>query len=368
MSIVNLKYRICFFLIITLAWLNPGYSNKTVTTFYYYHGRDYGSEAIYNPVIIIMNGGFGILQISNRSNRIADINFANGWKNVTYNLSHPFNTINRFGWDKFWRQEVIPSSVKLKQAQYYPNYKNHLFGGGFTYRAFLDWYRWYGFPQSTLWALSSWFAYHFLNEVVENNYYVGPNVDSISDMYIFNTAGLLLFSFNHVNRFFANTLHMRDWSFMPGIDPVQKTIENIGQNFMIKIKLPFWDSWSYFNHWGTHGMFGLSYQRPNMTSISFAGGLVAKNLVNIENNSGVREQTTTLIWTAGVFYDRENSLLISLILSGTKGYKARLNIYPGIIKVGKLSPGFFFNLRKDNQAVIGIHFFYLLPALAGRIE
>src|SRR4030043_2214634 len=92
MSIVNFKYRICFFLIITLTWLNPGYSNKTVTTFYYYHGRNYGSEAIYNPVIIIMNGGFGILQISNRSNRIADINFANGWKNVTYNLSHPFNT------------------------------------------------------------------------------------------------------------------------------------------------------------------------------------------------------------------------------------------------------------------------------------
>jgi hypothetical protein len=364
----NVCYKIWVCLFTTLFWLTPGYSNNADSTFYFYHGRDYGSEATFNPLTIIINGGFGILQISNHSNSITDIDFINGWKNVTYNLSHPFNTIDQFGWKKFWRQEVIPSSVRLKQAQYYPNYKNHLWGGGFTYRAFLDWYRWHRFPHSTLWALSSWFAYHFLNEIVENNQYVGPNVDSISDMYIFNTAGLLLFSFNGVSRFFANTLHMRDWSFMPGYDPALNTIENVGQNFMIKIKLPFWDSWSYFNHWGTHGMFGLSYQRADKTSISIAGGLVAKNLVNIENNSGVREQTTTLVWTAGIFYDRENSLLTSLILSGTKGYKARLNIFPGMIKIGRLSPGFFFNLRKDNQAVMGLHFFYLFPSLARRLK
>lgn len=355
-------------LAIILLWLISAYSQDKTVIFYYYHGKDYGSEATFNPLSITLNGGFGILQISNRSNRLADIDFVNGWKNVTYNLSHPFETIDQFGWKKFWWQEVIPSSVKLKQAQYYPNYKNHLLGGGFTYRAFLDWYRWHGFPHSTLWALSSWMVYHFLNEVVENNYYIGPNVDPLSDMYIFNTAGLLLFSLPMANRFFANTLHMRDWSFMPGYDPALRTIENIGQNFMIKVKLPFLDSWSYFNHWGTHGMFGLSYRRKDLTSISLAGGLVAKDLVHIDNNSGVREQTTTLVWTAGIFYDRENSLLLSLILSGTKGYKARLNIYPGMIRIGKLSPGFFFNLRKDNQAVMGLHFFYLLPSIAQRIR
>ncbi len=202
------------------------------------------------------------------------------------------------------------------------------------------------FPIPPCGRFSSWMAYHFLNEVVENNYYIGPNVDPLSDMYIFNTAGLLLFSLPMANRFFANTLHMRDWSFMPGYDPALRTIENIGQNFMIKVKLPFLRSWSYFNHWGTHGMFGFSYQRKNLTSISLAGGLVAKDLVHIDNTSGVRELTTTLVWTAGIFYDRENSLLLSLILSGTKGYKARLNIYPGVIKIGKLSPGFFFNLRR----------------------
>ena len=106
----------------------------------------------------------------------------------------------------------------------------------------------------------------------------------------------------------------------------------------------------------------------NPEVISFAGGLVAKELVQIDNDTGVRELTTSLVWTAGIFYDRENSLLASLILFGTKGYRVRVNIYPGVIKFGRLSPGFFINLRKDNQAVLGFHFIYLLPALARRIR
>ncbi|NIV03608.1 MAG: hypothetical protein GWN16_10055 [Calditrichae bacterium] len=155
---------------------------------------------------------------------------------------------------------------------------------------------------------------------------------------------------------------------MPGYDPWLRTIENIGQNFMIKIDLPFLENWSYFNHWGVHGMFGLSYRRPDGISYSVAGGLVAKDLVEIENNSGVRELTTSLVWTLGFFYDQHNSLLASLILSGTKGYKARLNVYPGLIHIGWVSPGFFLNLRKDNQVVTGFQFNFTPFGLARRAK
>jgi hypothetical protein len=348
---------------------SPQLSGQTKDhTFYFYEGKPYGSEAIYSPVRVIINGGFGIMQISNRPNDLSTVNFKNGFDNVVFNLTHPLETISKFGWERFLTREVIPTSVQLKNAQYYPNYKLHLIGGGFTYRAFVDWYRWHHYPSPRVWALTSWFAYHFLNEIVENNAYVGHNVDPIADFYIFNTAGLLLFSFNGVARFFSNTLNMQDWSFMPGYDPVLNTIENNGQNFIIKIKLPFLDRWSYFNHWGVNGMFGLSYLRDDSTSISFAGGVVAKELINVENNSGVRELTTNLVWTAGIFYDLNNSLLTSLILAGTKGYKARLNVYPGVLKFGKLSPGFFVNLRKDNQVVFGIHLNLLPVGIAVRVN
>lgn len=343
-------------------------SQTADTTFYFYHGKPYGSEANFNPLRTILNGGFGIMQISNRSNDLRSVDFERGFKNVTYNLSHPFATISAYGWENFLTREVIPTSVRLKNAQYYPNYKLHLIGGGFTYRAFVEWFRFNGYPHPKWQAFFSWFAYHFLNEVVENNEYSGPNVDPISDIYIFNTAGLLLFSSDKVARFFGNTLHMRDWSFQPAYDPMLHTIENVGQNFMIKVKLPFWENWSYFNHWGVHGMFGLSHTREDGRSYSFAGGLVAKDLVELENNSGVREMTTTLVWTAGVFYDRNNSLLASLILSGTKGYKARLNIYPGLLHLGRVSPGLFANLRKDNQIALGLQFSFLPFGPAYRIK
>jgi hypothetical protein len=332
---------------------------------YFYHGKNYGSEAIFNPITVIINGGFGILQISNRSNDLSTVNFKQGFRNVTYNLGHPIRTIEKFGWDNFLSREVIPTSIEIKSAQFYPNYYNHLIGGGFTYRALVDWYRYHNFPQPVLWSLTSWFIYHMLNEVVENNQFNGANVDPIADMYIFNTAGLILFSFNSVANFFATKLNMRDWSFMPAYDPWNNTIENNGQNYMIRFKLPFLDRWSLMYHWGVHGMYGLSHRLKKGNTFSISGGLVVKDLVEIDNETGVREVTATLVWTAGLFWDRYNSLMTSLIFSGTKGYKARLNIYPGVIKFGKFSPGFFINLRKDNQMVIGL-FFAKIPLGIGQ--
>ena len=324
--------------------------------FYFYHGKNYGSEAVVNPLTTILNGGFGILQISNRSNILSSVDFETGIKNVSYNLSHPIKVIEQYGWKRFLTREVIPTSIQLRNAQFYPNYYNHLIGGGFTYRAMLDWYRYHNLPRPKLWAFTSWWVYHLLNEVVENSRFSGPTVDPIADVYIFNTAGIILFSFDKVANFFANTLNMRDWSFMPSYDPWQNSIENIGQNFMTRIKLPFVNRWSLMYHWGVHGMYGLSYHLPSGNTYSLAGGLVIKDLVEIDNKTGVREQTGTLVWTAGIFWDRNNSLMGSLILAGTKGYKARLNIYPGVIKIGKFSPGVFINLRKDNQFVLGVHY------------
>lgn len=352
--------------LLILTCVGQGFSAANDSSYYFYHGRSYGSEETFNPLTTILNGGFGILQISSRSNRISDIDFSTGLRNVTYNLSHPFSAIEKFGWNRFLSQEVIPTSYKLKEAQYFPNYELHLIGGGATFRMFLEWYRWHQFPKPVLWSLTSWFSYHFINEVVENNTYQGPSVDVLADMYIFNVGGLLLFSSDRVSRFFGQTLQLRDWSFMPAYDPALQTIENVGQNFMIKIKLPFWKPWSLMYHFGVHGTWGLSYRRRDGRSFSLTGGLIAKDIVDIDNGSGVRSQTTNLVWTAAMFYDLNNSLLASLILAGTKGYKVRLNIYPGIFRIGNFSPAFFISLRDDNALVTGFHVHFSPFGLARR--
>jgi hypothetical protein len=62
--------------------------------------------------------------------------------------------------------------------------------------------------------------------------------------------------------------------------------------------------------------------------------------------------TASLRWSAGAFYDVKNSALISFSVSGADHNKLRLNVYPGIVKIGPLSPGFF--LQNTGEWVVGI--------------
>ncbi len=346
------KYLIIF---ISFALLSNTCEAQDDKENYFYHGQNYGSELIATPFTTIINGGFGILQISNRSNHLHDINYTRGFKNLTYNLSHPFEVISDYGWGEFLKREVLPLGFKRSNSQFIPNYELHLIGGGMTLRRFKEWYRWHNYPHPTSWAYLSWFFYHFINEVVENNTYKGKNIDPVSDMYIFNTLGAVLFSWDKAAKFFGQTLNMRDWSYMPSYDPWQNSVENVGQNFIIKYELSFMRPWSFTYLFGNHGSWGLSYRKKDGDSYTFGAGIVADDLVEIKNRNQSRTQTVTLAWTFGLFYDRENSLLASLILAGTKGYKMRLNIYPGLIWFKRLSPGLFVNLRKDNQVVFGLH-------------
>ncbi len=204
---------------------------------YFYHGYDYGSEAMFNPLSIVINGGYGIFQLGQRHRRLAAVDYHTGWRDVWDNISHPWRSIRAYGEENFIRTEILPTTMAPRSSQYLPNYQNHLIGGGMTYRALVEWFRWHEFPKPKLWALLSLTAYHTLNEIVENNLYRGVNVDPIVDMLIFNPLGVMLFSSDRVARFFSETLHLRNGSFFPTINPALGTLENNGQNFAIKIRL-----------------------------------------------------------------------------------------------------------------------------------
>jgi len=42
-----------------------GTANHDTTQYFFYHALPYGSQATYNPMNVIINGGYGILQIPN---------------------------------------------------------------------------------------------------------------------------------------------------------------------------------------------------------------------------------------------------------------------------------------------------------------
>jgi len=318
--------------------------------YYFYHRLPYGSETLIHPIRLIVNGGFGITQFDNRDNRILEIDYGTGVDNVWRNLSNPIAAIEQQGWHDFLEREMLPFSISAKKGHFWPNYTLHLIGGGMSYRLMEEWFRYHGYRHSTTYALTTLGAYHFLNEVVENDDYVGYTTDPIADFYVFNPLGVALFSVDSVARFFAQTLNMVEWSYQPAVNLETGALENNGQNFALKY--PLFRRWSAFYHMGTQGELGLSYQRGNGDCVSFGFGGQANNLFNLTDDvKGV-----DLVPTIGFFYDRHNSLLASLFFADRDDYRVRLNVYPGVFSVNGFSPGFFLGLghRGDLKGGISI--------------
>ena len=326
----------------------PG--DTTGEPYFFYAGRAYGSESLVHPLRMVVNGAFGITQIDNRSNVLGDIDYDTGWSNVWDNLRDPGWSIRTIGWKAFLTEEILPVSSNSKKARYWPNYTQHLIGGGMSYRLAAEWFRWNGYAHPKLWSVATMTVYHVFNEVVENDGYVGPTSDPVADLLLFDPASILLFEHDGIAGFFAKTLHMAEWPYQPAYDPRTGALENNGQNFVLKWRLPRSKRWSLFNHYGTHSEVGLSYTRDDGTCWSFGAGLKAGDLVEL--GDGVR--TVDLVPAAGLFYDRENSLMFSLLFANTKDYKLRANLYPGLVRWGFFSPGAFVALRRNNAVVAGV--------------
>lgn len=321
------------------------------TTRWFYHGRDYGSDALVNPLQLVVNGAFGILQLENRDPRLDHIDYANGARNVWMNLRDPFTSIRASGWRNFVGQELLPFSTTVRDARYWPNYTQHLIGGGMSWRMMKEWYTAHDYAHPTAWSLVTLGGYHFLNEVVENDGYVGRTTDPIADLEVFDPLGILLFSHPSVCAFFSRRLNMADWSYQPCIDPTTHALANNGQNFALKLPIGH-TRWSLFDDYGVHSEGGLSYALgPGRGSISFGGGFSASDLVDLGNG----ERTVDLVPSGGLFYDRDNSLLASLSWSRHGREPVRVNLYPGWLKIAGWSPGMFVAENQRGKLAMGLN-------------
>ncbi len=326
----------------------PGHEGS----YYFYRGQDFGSQSLIHPLRLILNGGYGIMQISNRDNRPGRIAYAKGAANVGRNLLYPGWAVSEMGFWDFLSSEVIPISVNSGNAQYWPNYMNHLLGGDMSYRMMTEYYRYHEWRRPRLMAGVTLFAYHFLNEVVENNDRSGPNADPVADFWIFNPAGVILFSNDGVARFFSETLHMADWSYQPVFMPWREELQNMGQNYVVKWHLDREGHRSLFYRWGGHAEIGMSFTDHQGRCLSWGLGLVAKNLKDVDAIA----KTADLATSAGIFYDRNNSLLASLQYAKTKEIRWRLNLYPGALPGGPFKPGLFLALSERDRMMFGVTF------------
>lgn len=69
--------------------------------------------------------------------------------------------------------------------------------------------------------------------------------------------------------------------------------------------------------------------------------------------------TPELDGALGFFYDIDNSLVASMIVTGPGLYNARVNIYPGYWDLGFLSPGFYLGFGEWDKFIAGISFVHI---------
>ena len=155
---------------------------------------------------------------------------------------------------------------------------------------------------------------------------------------------------------------MADWSLQPCITFRDSELHNVGQYFSIKWKLPFSDKLHLFYYFGTNGMGGLSYKYEDGTSLSFGVGFAASNLFIVDEKTN--KKSLNLDINAGIFFDRNNSLLASLVYTRSSDYRLNLNVYPGVFKFGSFSPGFFAACNPKGKLIFGISAIWMPFGLA----
>ncbi|MCH7733490.1 MAG: hypothetical protein IIB44_13450 [Candidatus Marinimicrobia bacterium] len=323
--------------------------------YYFYKPEiNYGSEAIFNPFTLVINGSFDIFRNGGHNKDISNMGyFTSGTRHVLRAITNPIEIIEKFGWKYFLSQEVFPMSLNADLAQYFPNYASHTIGNGMQYLKMAEWFDFHKVPYPYLFSGITTTIYQFINEVIESGGTKSMRVDPIADMLIFNPLGFLLFSTDFGKKFFSETLPLYDWSLQPVYNFQNHFLENAGQQFVVKYMIPRSKHYSAFFYWGIHGILGISYNYKKVHNFSLGIGRVVNKLKERRRND-VIFLTPELDGAIGFFYDKNHSLMTSIILTGPRIYGASMNIYPGYIRIGWFVPGIFISLEEGNKLLFGL--------------
>jgi hypothetical protein len=61
-----------------------------------YKGYAYGTQVEYNPLSLLMNDSFDIVQSNNRNNKILSLQYGTGARNVFENITNPLRGANSY--------------------------------------------------------------------------------------------------------------------------------------------------------------------------------------------------------------------------------------------------------------------------------
>lgn len=312
---------------------------------YYYASRPYGSEATINPLTSILNNGFDQIR-TGPGRAVFSFDYAMNATSAWQSMIHPRRLIREYGAGDWVKFELLPLTLKYGGGgQWVPNYQLHLFGGGTTYVRLIAWFEQRGVPHPRIAAGLTSYAGHFLNEMMENGAHTSGNVDAMTDLLIFDPAIFLVWSSDRVQRFVGERIEFTEWSGQPSVAFPGETLENTFQTAMVRVPLAFTQNWRPFTTMGGSYVGGASRRWRDSTWISLGLGWDASTNPVVDSVTG--RKTVELLGNVALFVDRAGSLLGSVVLKSGLDAGVTFNVYPGVVRIGRVSPGLWGQVLRD---------------------
>jgi hypothetical protein len=322
----------------------------------FYHAKPYGSESQFNPLTELLNEGFDMLRDEGYDRHVFRRDYGTGASNVVNSLLHADRTYRFYGYRRALRNEILPltySDNGTGGQGWETKYSLHMLGSGMVSARLVEWGQQHGVDHPVLLSAVFMAASHYLNEILENGPSRIPNEDATTDFLIFNPGGFVLFQNERVQRLFSDHVEFTNWPRQPTLVVQSQTLENTGQEFVMRGGLPKTTSWRWLCTFGLSTLFGVSYSHGDGYSLSVAAGKDAIATPVVDARTGAR--TATFQPKESVFLDREGSLLASVDVGGTPHeVLASTNIYPGAFAGMPNLPGAWIEYLRGGGARFGV--------------
>lgn len=317
----------------------------------FYASRPYGTEQQFNPLSQIVSEGFDMLRTDDADRHLKNFPYAEAARNVRSSVVHVDQAVRQYGWSRWVRNELLPLSTKSGGEQWWPNYSFHLIGSGMVSARMTEWFEQHGISHPVVWSAVTMTASHLLNEMTERP---GPlSVDAATDLLLFDPAGFLLFRSDRVQRWFSGErMQLTNWPLQASYALPGETLENVGQQYMLRFKLPSTTRWRGFYLFGVCTVLGVARDLGDARNLSFGLGVDAVDTPVVDAATDTR--TVTLKPNAGIFFDRDGSLLASLLARNGYETTATLNVYPGAFAHRRLPVGFWESALRRGGVRFGV--------------
>jgi hypothetical protein len=340
---------------------------------WFYLGQDYGSEAQFSPATVFVSVGFASWGHLGTTSLLGDIDFADNAADLVDIYLHPVRSVQE-SWPgetaKFFGVELISPANSLL----------HFLGEGMLSRKLAEWYEARGIDGA--WARALGIATVVVSQQANELVEVGvPEYDTsepVADL-VWNTAGLVAFSFDGFARLFADTspddrLQMYFWPGQAVIDVRDGALFNHGESYLFRASPGEWTSWRLALRAGLPTM-GVGVSIP-LDSTDWLTVLPVARMGTVKPRGyevpamcdGDMDITNTSCpflgeWSVNVDWDREGSLMASLgVRTSLTGVS--VNVYPGVIDLGPVDLGAYAILDVDDASSVGLTMSYA-PVVPG---